>query len=202
MEEVFTRLQQLELANAALQAEARRSTEVGEERYRRDRDTARHEAEETSRQVAEATRTVPLVLASVDAKLRTKLETFSGKDAEWPRWSLTLSAYLGAVVDAQLYFILIMFLKENLMEKVETVEYGEELRLWRLLATDVKPKFASRKTVLQLGIVNFHVRCKGGSPAGIGRMETQVRQYLTTTKKKIDEHLRTAANCPTIWVII
>ena len=40
---------------------------------------------------------MPLVLASVDTKLISKPETFSDEDAEWPRWSLTLGAYLGAV---------------------------------------------------------------------------------------------------------
>ena len=42
-------------------------------------------------------RTMPLVAASVDTKLISKPETFSGKDAERPRWSLTLRASLEAV---------------------------------------------------------------------------------------------------------
>ena len=63
-------------------------------------------------------RTLPLVPASVDAKLVSKPETFSGKDAEWPRWSLTLRGkqsvdrvYLEPgddVLDAQLYFTLLV----------------------------------------------------------------------------------------------
>ena len=96
-------------------------------------------------------RTLPLVLASVNTKLISEPETFSGKNAVWPRWSLTLRAYRGAlsvqmlelvrsaedpeegvdcfdlepgddVLDAQLYFILTMLLRENLTDKVETVE--------------------------------------------------------------------------------
>ena len=96
---------------------------------------------------------MPLVLASLDTKLIPKPETFSGKDAEWPRWSLTLRAYRGVPGrmlhlgrsaedpeqcwdcvdlelgdDAQLYFILTMLLKENVTEKVETIEHGEGVR--------------------------------------------------------------------------
>ena len=69
---VLSRLQQLELANIAFQEELRGAHELGGERYRHDRDTAQQEAEETARQVADATAaaarmsTMPLVLASVD----------------------------------------------------------------------------------------------------------------------------------------
>ena len=68
--------------NEALRTELREAQELGEERYRHDRDTARQEAGETARQVGEATgaaraRTMPLVLASVDTKLTSKPKTFS-----------------------------------------------------------------------------------------------------------------------------
>ena len=96
------RIRQWDEANKALRTELKEADNLGEERYRHDRDTARQEAEETTRQVAEATakaraRTMPLVPASVDTKLISKPETFSGKVVEWPRWSLMLRAYLGAV---------------------------------------------------------------------------------------------------------
>ena len=94
MDEVLARLPQLELANAALHTELREG---------RDRDTARQGAEETARQAAEATAaaarmgTLALVPTSVDTKLFSRNETFSGKDTMRPRWSLTLRACLGAV---------------------------------------------------------------------------------------------------------
>ena len=144
METVLERIR----ANEAFQTEHREAHELGKERYRHDSDTPRQEAEESARQVSEATaaaraRTMPLVLASVDTKLISKLETFSGKDGEWPRWSFTLRACLGLLkiqdkvwivstsnlettcLDALLCFMLTMHLKEMLMEKVETVECSE-----------------------------------------------------------------------------
>ena len=116
-----------------------------------DRDTARQEAED--QQVADATaaaarmKTMPLVLAGVDSNIVSKSELCSGKNAEWPRCSLTLRVCLGAVSggmlqllklvedteqsvdgddlepgdDAQLYCVQTMLLKETLMEKAETV---------------------------------------------------------------------------------
>ena len=82
MEEVLQRLRQQELANTALQDQLREAQKSGEERYRHDRDAARQEAEETVRQVAEATavarmRNMPLMAASVDGKLARKPETVS-----------------------------------------------------------------------------------------------------------------------------
>ena len=56
MEEFMERLRQLELTNAALQEELRETQEVGVERYRHNRHTARREAEEVARQVADATK--------------------------------------------------------------------------------------------------------------------------------------------------
>ena len=154
METVSGRVRQLEEANEELRTELREAQELGEERYRHDRDNARQEAEETARQVAEVT---------AAAKTHTSWRRSAAKDADWPRWSLTLGAYLGAVsgrmlelltsaespgqsldgvglelgddvLDAQFYLILTTLLEGNLMEKVETVEHGEVLRLWRLLS--------------------------------------------------------------------
>ena len=67
-------------------------------------------------------------------------------------------------LDAQMYFILTMLLKEDLMEKVQTVEYGEGLRIWQLLVTDVEPKLASRKRVCSRGFSisrSVQVRIRG-----------------------------------------
>ena len=47
-------------------------------------------------------------------------------------WTVSASNPADNVLDAQLYFILTTLLEENLMEKVETVENGEGLRLRRL----------------------------------------------------------------------
>ena len=78
------------------------------------------------------------------------------------------------MLDAHLYSILSMLAKENLMEKVKTVDYGEGLRLWRLLVTDLKPKFASRQMVLQQGILNFSFGATEDPRKGIDRLETQI----------------------------
>ena len=113
--------------------------------------TAERTAQEERRAVTEErraaasaarARATPLVPQSVDTKLTLKPDAFSGKDADWPMWSLTMRAYLGAVsgrmlellkkaeeseasldrvdldpgddeLDAQLYFILTMLLKES-----------------------------------------------------------------------------------------
>ena len=68
------------------------------------------------------------------------------------------------VLDAHLFFTLTMLLKEHFVEKVEAVEYGEGLRLWRLLVTDFEAQFASRKLVLQQDILSsraVQVRIRG-----------------------------------------
>ena len=54
VETVLERIWQLEEANEALRADLREAQELGEERHRQDRDTARQEAEETARQGAAA----------------------------------------------------------------------------------------------------------------------------------------------------
>ena len=80
---------------------------------------------------------------------------FRARDVEWPRWSLTLKAYLGSSVGTDAgtlelcrrsrtktwnpettcwthswwYFTLAVLFKKNLMEKLETAEHGEGLRL-------------------------------------------------------------------------
>ena len=46
-------------------------------------------------------------------------------------------------LDAQLCFILTMLFKENVVDKVGTVEYGEGTRLWRLFGTKCEPELAS-----------------------------------------------------------
>ena len=87
-------------------------------------------------------------------------------------------------LDEQLYLILTMIHKENLMEKVETVKYGEGFRLWRLIVTDFEPQFASRKMVLQQGIIKFSFGASEDPRNGIDRLGTQIRQYQSTTKKE------------------
>ena len=97
------------------------------------------------------------------------------------------------VLDAQLYFILTILLKENFMEKkkVETVEFGEGLRLLQLLVTGFEPQCACRKMVLQQGILNFSFGASEDPRKGIDRLEKQIRQYQSTTVKKIDDDTRT-----------
>ena len=103
MREVLAGLPQLDLGNTAAQTELIKAHEHCEERFRHDRDTSRSKTEETARRVAYATAaarmsTMPFVLTSVDTKLLSKPGTFCGKHAEWPRWSQTQRAYLGAVL--------------------------------------------------------------------------------------------------------
>ena len=94
------------------------------------------------------------------------------------------------MLDAQLCFLLTMLFKENLMENVETVQYGEVLRLWRVLVTDFQPPYASRKMLLQECIVNFSFGASEDPRKAIV-WETQIRQGQSTTKKKIDDCTRT-----------
>ena len=173
---VLERLQRLEDENTQLKEQLKKNE---------DDEARKKEADDAKKSEAAArARATPLVPTSVDTKLINKPGEFSGKEADWPRWSLTMRAYLGAVsgrmlelirkaenfdesldrvdldpgddqLDAQLYFIQTMLLKENMMEKLETVEYGEGLQLWRLLMAEFEPKFASRKMALQQAYLNF-----------------------------------------------
>ena len=147
MEEVLARLQQLELANAALQAELREAQKLGEERYRHDRGAARQEAEETARHVTETTaaataRMMHLVPTSVDTKLTSKRETFSGKDAEWPRWSLTLRVYhaRGNDYSCQCYSIQNTFCKKKL---TNVIQYFLITQMFFRTVIDVRSLFHS-----------------------------------------------------------
>ena len=49
------------------------------------------------------------------------------------------------VLGTQLYFIWAMLFEENIMEKVETVQYGEGLHVWRLLVTDFEPNLPEER---------------------------------------------------------
>ena len=73
------------------------------------------------------------------------------------------------VLDAQLYLIQTMLLKENLMCNDETVEYGEVLRLRRLLVAESEPEFVGRKMVLQQGALNFSFGASEDPWKGIDR---------------------------------
>ena len=52
------------------------------------------------------------------------------------------------MLNAQCHIILTVILKETLTDMVETDEYGEGVRLWRLFATDFEPNFVSLMIVL------------------------------------------------------
>ena len=93
------------------------------------------------------------------------------------------------VMVAQQQFILTRLVQQNIIEKVGTVEYGEGLRLWRLLVTDFKPKFASRKMVLQKGNLNFSFGASEDPRKGIDRLETEVRQRGKLTMTRGQEFL-------------
>ncbi|CAK0871008.1 unnamed protein product [Prorocentrum cordatum] len=209
---VLERLQRLEDENTQLKEQLKKNE---------DDEARKKEADDAKKSEAAArARAPPLVPTSVDTKLINKPGEFSGKEADWRRWSVTMRAYLGAVsgrmlelirkaenfdesldrvdldpgddqLDAQLYFILTMLLKENMMEKLETVEYGEGLLLWRLLMAEFEPKFASRKMALQQAYLNFTFNKDEDPRKGIDRLETQIRQYQAATKKTVDDDTRT-----------
>lgn len=105
-------------------------------------------------------RSFPRVEGVVDTRMLNKPEEFSGRDGDWQKFSLLLRAYIGAVsprmyellkiaedvgrsigrvdldpgddaLDTQLYYILTMLTKEAGLDKVQLVECGEGLALWR-----------------------------------------------------------------------
>ena len=55
---------------------------------------------------------------------------------------------VGDRLDTQLYYVLTMLIKGNALDKVELVEYGEGLYLWRLLVTEYEPQWESRKMAI------------------------------------------------------
>ena len=91
------------------------------------------------------------------------------------------------MLGARLYFILTMLFEENLMEKVETVEFGEGLRLWILLVTDFEPRFASRKMVLQQGIFHFSFGASEDPHKGSIVWIRESDSIRRPPKKKIDD---------------
>ena len=107
--------------------------------------------EDRAREDEARRRTFPLVQGPVDTKVMNKPENFSGKEEDWPRFSLLFKAFVGAmsprmyellkkaesieesidrvdldpgddVLDTQVYFTLTMLLRDCSMDKVELVD--------------------------------------------------------------------------------
>ena len=162
-------------------------------------------------------RSFPRVEGVVDTRLLNKPEEFSGRDGDWQKFSLLLRAYIGAVsprmyellkiaedasmsidrvdldpgddaLDTQLYYILTMLTKEAGLDKVQLVECGEGLALWRLMVMEYEPNWKSRKTAMYQHILNYQI---GDDPvAGLDIFDKLVRQYRIATKKEIDDDTR------------
>ena len=120
-----------------------------------------------------------LVPASVNPKPTSKPETFSGKDAEWPRWSLTLRAYLEAVSGRMLALLRSAEDPEQRVNRVD-FELGDDV---------LAPKFASRKMVFRQAVLTFSVGASEDPREGIDRLKhssdsakQQPRGKLTMTR--------------------
>ena len=211
MAEVPTRLQQLDLAKSSLQTELREAHELDAERLRHDRDAAREEAEETARQVADAAAGSS---KNVNDALGVCEETFSRKDAEWHRSSLTLKACLGAVSGQMLELWRSAEDPEQSADCVDrepgddeggrtvalhtddapqrsSLGDGRDSRsssVWRLVANQL----TSRKMALQQGFLKCSFGASEYPHEGIDRLETRIRQYQTTTKRIIDDDTQTS----------
>ncbi len=192
-----------------------------EEAQRRVEELQKTEAEQQQKAAREEEarrRTFPLVHGPVDTRVMNKPENFSGKEEDWPKFSLLFKAFAGAmsprmfelltkaedpeasldrvdldpgdeILDTQIYFTLTMLLRDCGMDKVELVEHGEGLRLWRLLVADYEPKWKSRKTSMHQQILNYQF-VGDDIAAGFDAFEKLIRQYTTLTKKKIDDETK------------
>ena len=204
-----------------------RSQEAGEEPNRHDQNTARPEATDAAARQAETSeaaarmRMMLMVPTSVDTKLTSNPETFSGTHSESPRWSLrsywrAVSGWMlellkvaeGAnqsldrvefepgddVHDAQLHLIVTMLLKGTFMDKVKWswgVAIVEITDCGYGSSLNLRHKFDNRKMVLQQRFINFSFGASEDPRKGIDRLEIQIRQYKVTTKKEIEDDTRT-----------
>jgi len=234
MEELLARMEQLEVSMRETQTENQRLRDEmaqNEARYlaeaasRSDSPPGRAGSPDgatptTGRRAADAAaraRSFPRVEGVVDTRMLNKPEEFSGKDSDWPKFSLLLRAYVGAVsprmyelmkiaedvgrsidrvdldpgddaLDTQLYYILTMLTKEAGLDKVQLVECGEGLALWRLMVMEYEPNWKSRKTAMYQNILNYQI---GDDPVvGLDIFDKLVRQYRIATKKEIDDDTR------------
>ena len=79
--------------------------------------------------------------------------------------------------DAQVYFILTVLLKENLMEKVKPIGNGERLRLWKSLVTDFEPQVANR-------------RCRGMEFSISGSLQVRIRAKESIVWKHRSDNIK------------
>ena len=202
--------QQLLEENKRMQEEMdKQKVAAAEAEEKRKKDEAARKAEAEAR-----ARTMPFAAGPVDTKVVSKPEHFTGREEDWPKFSVLMRAYVGAlsprmlellkmaeqpeapidrvdldpgddILDTQLYFVLAMLLKEGSLDKLELVEHGEGLHLWRLLIGEFEPRWKSRKTALHQQILNFAMM--DDVLKAFDSFERLVRQYKTTTGKTIDD---------------
>jgi len=198
-------------AQAAALENARKLADAAKE-VREAEAAAKRAADEAAR-----ARSLPQVQGPVDTKLISKPESFSGKDEDWPKFSLLFKAYVGAlsprmfellkmaedpeksidrvdldpgddVLDSQVYFVLAMMLKDAGLDKVSLVEPGEGLMLWRSLSIEFEPTWKSRKTGLHQQVLNYQFG--DDLISGFDAFEKVIRKYESLTKKTIDDEMR------------
>ena len=166
MEDVLVRLKALEEANVELKSENARLLEALAKT--RDDDEAKRVSEAASE--AARTRVTLKVVVPLDTKLIGRPENFSGKEEDVPRFSLTMRAHAGGFGSRLHDFLLLAKDPEASIDRVDAGdptalrprhdaqgselrqdragEYGEGLRLWRLLVGEFEPKWKSRKTAI------------------------------------------------------
>ncbi|CAK0797196.1 unnamed protein product [Prorocentrum cordatum] len=119
---------------------------------------------------------------------------FRGKDADWPRWSPTVRAHLGAVSGRMLELIQKAESFDEGLDRVDLDPGDDQLdaQLYVILTMpEFEPKFASRKMALQQAYLSFTFNKDEDPRKGIDRLETQIRQYQADTKKTVDDDTRT-----------
>ena len=102
-----------------------------------------------------------------------------------------LRAYLGAASGRMLELLRSAEDAEHSVDRVDREPGDDVLEAQVHCKLNIELTLSSRNMVLQQGVPNFSFGASEDRRKGIDRLETQIRQYETATKKKFDDDTRT-----------
>ena len=153
----------------------------------------------------------------VDTRVLGKPETFKGEPSKYRDWIFILKSYLGAIdsrfpellekvegsdvamynatltqdevdLSSQLYYILVMLLRDRPLDRMHDVGIGEGLEGYRQLSLEYEPKVQSRFVGLLMSILSFSF--DGDIPAKISEFERKIKDYEQQSSQSITDDIK------------
>lgn len=153
----------------------------------------------------------------VDTRVLGKPETFKGEPSKYRDWIFILKSYLGAIdsrfpellenvegsdvamynatltqqevdLSSQLYYILVMLLRDRPLDRMHNVGIGEGLEGYRQLSLEYEPKVQSRFVGLLMSILSFSF--DGDIPAKVAEFERKIKEYEQQPSQSITDDVK------------